>query len=39
MVTGNGRMGALMFGDPENETITANHCCLFLPLGRRSVAG
>ncbi len=32
-VTGNGRMGAMLFGNPENETLIANHCRLFLPLG------
>lgn len=32
-VTGNGRMGAMLFGDPLNETLVANHCRLFLPLG------
>ena len=34
-VSGNGRMGAMVFGDPANETIVANHCRLFLPLGSR----
>jgi len=24
-VTGNGRLGAMLFGDPTNETIVANH--------------
>ncbi len=32
-VTGNGRMGAMLFGDPQNETLVVNHCRLFLPLG------
>lgn len=36
-VTGNGRMGAMLFGDPVNETLVANHCRLFLPLGSREV--
>ncbi|MCX6874072.1 MAG: glycoside hydrolase N-terminal domain-containing protein [Verrucomicrobia bacterium] len=36
-VTGNGRMGALWFGDPANETLVASHCRLFLPLGNREV--
>ena len=31
--TGNGRMGAMLLGNPENETLIANHCRLFLPLG------
>ncbi|MEI6392852.1 MAG: glycoside hydrolase N-terminal domain-containing protein [Verrucomicrobiota bacterium] len=30
-VTGNGRMGAMLFGNPTNETLVANHCRLFLP--------
>jgi hypothetical protein len=34
-VTGNGRMGALVFGHPARETIIGNHCRLFLPLGSR----
>ena len=36
-VTGNGRMGALFFGRPGNETLVANHCRLFLPLGNREI--
>lgn len=36
-VTGNGRMGAMPFGNPENETLIANHCRLFLPLGSREI--
>ena len=36
-VSGNGRMGALVFGDPDHETIVANHCRLFLPLGTREI--
>ena len=36
-VTGNGRMGALFFGEPGNETLVANHCRLFLPLGNREI--
>ena len=36
-VSGNGRMGAMLFGDPENETLVANHCRLFLPLGNREI--
>ena len=32
-VTGNGRMGAMLFGDPVNETLAANHCRLFLRSG------
>ena len=37
MVSGNGRMGVMVFGDPEEETIVANHCRLFLPLGSREI--
>jgi hypothetical protein len=36
-VTGNGRMGAMLFGNPTNETLVANHCRLFLPLGNREI--
>jgi hypothetical protein len=36
-VTGNGRMGVLVFGQPAKETIVGNHCRLFLPLGSREI--
>ncbi|NBV48438.1 MAG: hypothetical protein EBR95_05220 [Verrucomicrobia bacterium] len=36
-VTGNGRMGAMLFGGPESETFVANHCRLFLPLGSHEI--
>jgi len=36
-VSGNGRMGAMVFGDPAHETIIANHCRLFAPLGSREI--
>lgn len=36
-VTGNGRMGSLLFGGPANETFVANHCRLFLPSGNREI--
>jgi alpha-L-fucosidase 2 len=36
-VSGNGRMGAMLFGAPDNEVIVANHCRLFLPLGNREI--
>ncbi len=36
-VTGNGRMGAMLFGNPANDTLVANHCRLFLPLGNREI--
>jgi len=37
MVSGNGRMGVMVFGDPLKETMVANHCRLFLPLGSREI--
>lgn len=36
-VSGNGRIGAMVFGDPANETVVASHCRLFLPLGSREI--
>lgn len=36
-MTGNGRMGAILFGKPGAETLIANHCRLFLPLGNREI--
>lgn len=36
-VSGNGRMGAMLFGKPGKETFIANHCRLFLPLGNREI--
>jgi alpha-L-fucosidase len=36
-VTGNGRLGAMLFGDPQNDTLVANHCRLFLPFGNREI--
>lgn len=36
-VTGNGRLGALWFGDPSRETLVVNHCRLFLPPGNREL--
>lgn len=36
-VTGNGRLGAMMFGDPINDTVVANHCRLFAALGNREI--
>ena len=35
MLTGNGVMGGMMFGKPENEEIIINHCELFLTLGTK----
>ena len=37
MVSGNGRMGATVLGQPHDDTIIANHCRLFLPLGSREI--
>ena len=37
LATGNGIMGALLAGDPVHETITVNHCKLWLPLGSREI--
>ena len=36
-VSGNGRMGAMVFGHPAKETIFANHCRLFLPINTREI--
>jgi len=36
-VSGNGRMGAMVFGQPAKETIFANHCRLFLPINTREI--
>ena len=36
-LTGNGRMGLMMFGRPYDETIVLNHCRLFLPRGSREI--
>jgi len=37
LATGNGRMGALLAGDPWHETLIVNHCKMWLPLGSREV--
>lgn len=37
LVSGNGRMGLMLFGDPLKETIVINHCRLFLPLGSSEI--
>lgn len=36
-VSGNGRMGAMLYGKPGQETLVVNHCRLFLPLGSREI--
>ena len=35
--TGNGRMGAMLFGVPTKETFVATHCRLFMPRGNREI--
>ena len=37
LATGNGIMGALLAGDPHNDTLIVNHSKLWLPLGSREV--
>lgn len=37
MVTGNGRLGAMLFGDPSQERFIANYCRLYRPLGSREI--
>ena len=36
-LTGNGRMGAIVFGQPADETIVLNHCRMYRPLGSREI--
>jgi alpha-L-fucosidase 2 len=36
-VSGNGHMSAMVFGNPDDETVLGNHCKLFLPLGSKVV--
>ena len=36
-VTANGRMGAMLYGEPGQEVFIANHCRLFLPYGSREI--
>ncbi len=36
-VSGNGRMGAILFGSPGNETLAVNHCRLYMPSGKREI--
>lgn len=36
-LTGNGVMGAMMFGEPYDETVVLNHCRLFVPRGSREI--
>ncbi len=37
LAAGNGIMGALLAGDPGNDTLVVNHCKLWLPLGSREI--
>ena len=37
LATGNGRMGALLAGDPQHDTLIVNHCKMWLPLGSHEV--
>jgi hypothetical protein len=36
-VTGNGRMGAVLFGNPVDDTLVVSHCRLYLPRGTREI--
>lgn len=36
-VSGNGRMGAILYGKPGEEILVTNHCRLYLPLGSREI--
>jgi hypothetical protein len=36
-LSGNGRMGVMMFGQPASETVVLNHCQLYLPRGSREI--
>jgi alpha-L-fucosidase 2 len=36
-VSGNGRMGSVLFGSPGNETLAVNHCRLYIPAGKREI--
>lgn len=33
LATGNGIMGAMLYGDPRKDTLLVNHCKLWLPTG------
>lgn len=35
MVSGNGKQGVMVFGQPRNETLIGNHARLYLPQGKR----
>ena len=37
LASGNGILGALLYGDPRRDTLIVNHCKLWLPAGSREV--
>ncbi len=37
LLSGNGRMGIMVFGSPYSETVVLNHCKLYLPVGSREI--
>jgi len=37
LLTGNGRMGAMVFGRPHDEIVVVNHTKLYVPRGSREV--
>jgi alpha-L-fucosidase 2 len=37
LAAGNGIQGALLYGDPTHDTLIADHCSLWLPLGSREI--
>lgn len=37
LATGNGNLGALLAGDPQQDTLILNDCKLWLPLGSREI--
>ena len=37
LAAGNGTLGALLYGDPRHDTVIADHCSLWLPLGSREI--
>ncbi|MEI7902982.1 MAG: glycoside hydrolase N-terminal domain-containing protein, partial [bacterium] len=36
-LSGNGRMGVMMFGKPAEDTIVVNHWRLYMPMGSREI--
>ena len=37
LAAGNGIMGAMLYGDPTQDTLLVNHCKLWLPAGSREI--